>query len=64
MVDARADKYLAAATKVGATLMSPVAAFFTVHQRTDNNYILASNDFLLPTHYVRRCKLTHVILSA
>ncbi|GAA5824303.1 hypothetical protein JCM3770_004457 [Rhodotorula araucariae] len=45
------ESYLAAAAAAGLDYLAPVAAFFYVHVAAGNNYVLQSNDFLLPKHY-------------
>ncbi|GAA5848709.1 hypothetical protein JCM8547_004602 [Rhodosporidiobolus lusitaniae] len=45
------ESYISAAASAGLYYIAPVAAFFFVHVAEGNNYVLQSNDFLLPKHY-------------
>ncbi|GEM09686.1 glucan endo-1,3-alpha-glucosidase, glycoside hydrolase family 71 protein [Rhodotorula toruloides] len=51
MTTASDQAYIAAASKANLAYLAPVAAFFFVHVAASNNYVLNSNDFLLPKHY-------------
>ncbi|BGP37957.1 hypothetical protein JCM10449v2_001884 [Rhodotorula kratochvilovae] len=51
MTTSQDESYLSAAAAAGLDYLAPVAAFFYVHVAAGNNYVLQSNDFLLPKHY-------------
>ncbi|KAJ8295496.1 Phosphoserine aminotransferase 2, chloroplastic [Rhodotorula toruloides] len=50
--DPAVTQYIAAASKANLAYLAPVAAFFFVHVAAGNNYVLNSNDFLLPADLI------------
>ncbi|BGO89634.1 hypothetical protein NBRC10512_001513 [Rhodotorula toruloides] len=52
MTTASDQAYIAAASKANLAYLAPVAAFFFVHVAAGNNYVLNSNDFLLPADLI------------